>query len=163
MSLQISQVVAADENNAIGYNNQLLCHLPADLKHFKNLTIGFPVIMGRKTFESMGKPLVNRRNIVVTHQDIEFPGCETAHSIDEALEMCAGEERVSIIGGAAVYRASLHLADTIYLTRIHHQFKADTFFPELQPEEWEEFSKEHHEADEKNPFPYTFITFKKKR
>lgn len=161
--MQISQVVAADENNAIGYKNRLLCHLPADLKHFKNLTVGFPVIMGRKTFESMGKPLVNRRNIVVSHQDIEFPGCETAHSIEEAVSMCAGEERISIIGGAAIYKASLNLTDTIYLTRIHHTFEADTFFPELKQDEWEKVSTDYHEADEKNPFPYSFITFKKKR
>jgi dihydrofolate reductase len=159
--MTISSVVVADENNAIGKDNQLLCHLPADLRYFKKLTVGFPVIMGRKTFESMGKPLVNRRNIVVTHQDIKIEGCEVAHSIEEAIELCKGEEKVSIIGGATIYQQSLHLTDTIYLTRIHHQFEADTYFPGLE-EEWQEVFREDHEADEKNAFAYSFITLKKK-
>lgn len=159
---QISQVVVADENNGIGKNNQLLCHLPADLKHFKKLTIGFPVIMGRKTYESMGKPLPQRRNLVVTHQDIEIPGCEVVHSIGEALEKCKNEEKVSIIGGATIYRQSMDLTDTIYLTRIHHAFEADTFFPEIDAEKWLKVEEEHHEPDERNPYPYTFLTFKRK-
>ena len=159
---EISQVVVADENNGIGKNNQLLCHLPADLKHFKKLTVGYPVIMGRKTFESMGRPLPNRRNIVVTHQDIEIPGCEVVHSIEDAIALCKQEERISIVGGATIYEQSLHLTDIIHLTRIHHAFEADTFFPELEKDEWIPVSEEHHEPDEKNPFPYTFITLKKK-
>ncbi len=160
--IKISQVVVVDENNAIGKNNQLLCHLPADLKHFKSLTMGAPVIMGRKTFDSMGKPLVNRRNIVITRQDIKIEGCEVVHSIEEAMVLCKGEEKVSIIGGADIFRQSLHLTDIIYLTRIHHQFDADTYFPPINVEEWKEVSRAYHEADEKNIFPYSFITLKRK-
>ena len=160
--MTISSVVVADENNGIGRHNKLLCHLPADLKHFKKLTTGYPVIMGRKTFESMGKPLVNRRNIVITHQNIQIDGCEVVNSIEDAIDLCQGEEKLSIIGGATIYQQSLHLTDTIHLTRIHHQFEADTFFPEIKEDEWIEVSREDHSADEKNPFDYSFITLKKK-
>lgn len=159
---EISQVVVADENNGIGRNNQLLCHLPADLKHFKTLTIGHPVIMGRKTFDSMGKPLPNRRNIVITRKQIEIPGCEVVHSIEEAIALCKEEEKASIIGGSTIYEQSLHLTDTIQLTRIHHTFQADTFFPEINHDNWVEVSKEHHEPDQKNIYAYTFITLKRK-
>ena len=159
---QISQVVVVDENNGIGKNNALLCHLPADLKHFKKLTVGYPVIMGRKTYDSMGKPLPNRRNIIITGQNIEIAGCEVVHSIEEALELCKGEEKISIVGGATIYEQSLALTDTIHLTRIHHTFDADTFFPEIKNNEWEEVSRERHEPDEKNGFPYSFITLRKK-
>lgn len=159
---KIAQVVVADENNGIGRNNQLLCHLPADLKHFKALTVGHPVIMGRKTYDSMGKPLINRRNIVVSRQSIELPGCEIAHSIDEAIALCHLNEKVSIIGGATIYKQSLDLTDIIYLTRIHHSFEADTFFPKIDNEQWTELASEQHDADEKNPYPYTFITLIRK-
>ncbi|WP_423149386.1 dihydrofolate reductase [Rubrolithibacter danxiaensis] len=162
MTKEISHVVIADENNGIGKDNQLLCHLPADLKHFKDLTIGFPVVMGRKTFDSIQKPLIKRRNIVISRQEMQIPGCEVVHSIEEALQKCETEEKVSIVGGATIYRQSLDVINTIYLTRIHHTFEADTFYPELNPDDWEEKEKEYHEADEKNPFAYTFITYKKR-
>jgi len=160
--MRINLVVIADEKNGIGKNNQLLAHLPADLKHFKELTVGHPVIMGRKTFESMGKPLPQRRNIVVTTQDIKIEGCEIAHSIKEAVDKCKGVERLSIIGGANIFEQSMHLADTIYLTRLHHTFDADTYFPAINPEIWKETEKVHHEPDEKNIFPYTFITYNRR-
>lgn len=159
--MSISLVVVADENNGIGKNNQLLCYLPADLKHFKNLTIGYPVIMGRKTFDSVGKPLSGRRNIIITQQDIEISGCEVVHSMEEAIEKCIGEERISIVGGSSIYKQSMHLATTIYLTRIHHKFEADSFFPDIDPDKWIETEKEYHEPDEKNVFPYSFITYRK--
>ena len=158
---KIYQVVIADENNGIGKDNHLLCHLPADLKHFKSLTIGHPVIMGRKTFDSMGKPLPNRRNIVVSRRPIEIPGCEIAHSIEDAIALCSDDERISIIGGATIYEQSMHLTDIIYLTRIHHSFEADTYFPAMRNDEWIEVAREHHEPDEKNIYPYTFITYKR--
>lgn len=158
----ISMVVIVDEKNGIGKNNQLLCHMPADLKHFKQLTIGHPVIMGRKTFESVGKPLVQRRNIIVTTKNIEIEGCEIAHSIDEAIDLCHGEEKVAIIGGASIFEQSMNLVDTLYLTRLHHTFDADTFFPQIDKETWEEVETEHHPADEKNSFAYTFITYRKR-
>ncbi|HEX3385047.1 MAG TPA: dihydrofolate reductase, partial [Mucilaginibacter sp.] len=126
----ISAIVAIGENNAIGKNNQLLWYLPADLKHFKNKTAGHSIIMGRRTFDSVGKPLPNRRNIVVTRQDIKIPGCEVAKSIDEALELCKGEEEVFIGGGAEIYKLAMDKTDRIYLTIVHKMFDADTFFPE---------------------------------
>lgn len=160
--MKISLVVIADENNGIGKNNQLLAHLPADLKHFKQLTVGHPVIMGRKTFDSMGKPLPQRKNIVVTTQNIEIVGCAIAHSIEDALEKCKGEVRVSIIGGAKIFEQAISLADTIYLTRLHHKFDADTFFPEVDLTVWQELETEHHKPDDKNAFPYTFITYNRR-
>jgi dihydrofolate reductase len=160
MTIQV--VVIVDENNGIGKNNQLLCHMPADLKHFKKLTVGHPVIMGRKTFDSMGKPLPNRRNIVITTQDLQIEGCEVVHSIDKALEICQGQELVSIIGGATIFEQSLHLVNTIHLTSMHHAFDADTFFPAINPDVWQITQKEDHEADEKNPYPYSFITYERR-
>lgn len=157
--MQIQIVVIVDENNGIGKNNQLLCHMSADLKHFKKHTIGHPVIMGRKTFQSMGKALPQRRNIVITTQDMEIEGCEVVHSVDGALAICQGEELVSIIGGATIFEQSMHLANMIQLTCMHHTFDADTFFPEINPHIWKATEKEAHEADEKNPYRYTFITY----
>ena len=158
----IQVVVIVDENNGIGKDNQLLCHMPADLKHFKKHTVGHPVIMGRKTFDSMGKALPNRRNIVITTQNLQIEGCEVVHSIDKALEICQEEKLVSIIGGATIFDQSLHLVDTIHLTCMHHTFAADTFFPPINPESWQITEKEDHEADEKNPYPYSFITYKRR-
>src|ERR1700744_4386005 len=154
----VSIIVAIGENNAIGKNNQLLWHLPADLKHFKNKTAGHTIIMGRKTFDSLGKPLPNRRNIVVTRQDITIPGCEVVKSIDEAIALCKGEDEVFIGGGAEIYRQAMEKTDRIYLTIVHRSFEADTFFPEIDYREWKETSHEDHQADEKNNIPYSFIT-----
>jgi|SRR6185503_19173147 len=157
----VSAIVATSENNAIGKNNHLLWHLPADLKHFKDITSGHSIIMGRKTFDSVGKPLPNRRNIVVTRQHIAIPGCEVVSSIDEALALCNGEDEVFIGGGAEIYRAAMHRTDRIYLTIVHHHFEADTFFPELDKSEWKEVSHQEHEPDHKNPLAYSFITLER--
>ena len=157
MTIQI--VVIVDENNGIGKDNQLLCHMPADLKHFKKHTVGHPVIMGRKTFDSMGKALPHRRNIVITRQDLRIERCEVVHSIDEALALCHGEELVSIIGGAKIFELSMEIVDKIHLTCMHHAFDADTFFPKLESSVWEITDQEDHPADEKNPYPYSFITY----
>ena len=159
--MNISLVVVADENNGIGKDNKLLCHLPADLKHFKNLTIGHPVIMGRKTFDSVGKPLPGRRNIVVTRQDIHLDGCEIVHSIEDAIAKCKTDEKIAIVGGANIYAQSMDLANVIYLTRIHHIFDADTFFPAIDPDKWVEAAREYHEPDERNLFSYSFITYRR--
>jgi len=158
----IQIVVIVDQKNGIGKNNQLLCHMPADLKHFKQLTVGHPVIMGRKTYDSMGKPLPNRRNIVITKQSLEINGCEVVHSVDEALELCTTEGLVSVIGGATIFEQSMDLVDTIHLTCIHHTFEADTFFPKIDTDVWEVTAREDNEADEKNPYSYSFITYKKR-
>ncbi len=156
-----SIIVAIAKNHAIGKDNKLLWHLPNDLKHFKDVTSGHTVIMGRKTFDSVGKPLPRRRNIVVTRQDISIEGCEVVKSIDAALALCALEEEVFIVGGAEIYRQALHLTDRIYLTIIDDEFDGDTFFPQLSPGEWHEKKREDFEPDEKNKYSYAFITLER--
>jgi dihydrofolate reductase len=159
--MTVSIVVAIAENYAIGKNNQLLWHMPADLKHFKNITSGHTVIMGRKTYDSVGKPLPNRRNIIVTRQDIKIEGCEVVKSIEDALALCANEDEVFIVGGAEIYKLTMSKTDRIYLTIIHHSFDADTLFPEIDYMEWKETAREDHQPDERNKFPYSFITLER--
>lgn len=159
----LSIVVAIAENNAIGKDNQLLWHLPADLKHFKDITSGHTIIMGRKTYDSIGRPLPNRRNIVITrNRELDLPGTEVTNSLDEALQLCAAEEEVFIIGGAELYKHALEATDRIYLTRVHHSYDADTFFPEIAHGTWKETSIENHQPDEKNGLAYTFSTLERK-
>ncbi|MEX8546159.1 MAG: dihydrofolate reductase [Mucilaginibacter sp.] len=158
----ISLVVAVAANNAIGKNNQLLWHLPADLKHFKQITTGHTVFMGRKTYESIGKPLPNRRNIVISRNIKEIKGCEVAPSLEEALLLAGKNEEVMVIGGATIYNLALPLANCIYLTKIHHEFEADTFFPEIDPNQWRESSREDFSPDEKNLLAYSFITLNRR-
>ncbi len=160
--MNLRSVVIADEHNGIGKENRLLAHLPADLRHFKELTVGFPVIMGRKTFDSIKKPLPGRRNLVVSRQDLEFSGCEVFHSIEEALAAVADCPQVAIVGGAHIYEQTMDLVDTIYLTRIHHIFDADAFFPEIDPLHWVETERKRFEPDDKNGFPYSFITYQRR-
>ena len=163
-SPSLSIAVATGENKEIGKNNQLLWHMPADLKFFKQTTSGHTVIMGRKTFDSVGKPLPNRRNIVITRDtDLRIAGTEVVNSLDEALSITQNEEKpVFIIGGAEIYRQALPKTDLLYLTTIHNQFDADTFFPEFDRNEWEVLSSEPHQADEKNKYDYTFEVLKRK-
>jgi len=157
----LSAVVAIAENNAIGKNNELLWHLPNDLKHFKQITSSHTVIMGRKTYDSVGKPLPNRRNIVVTRQHIAIEGCEVVHSVEEALKLCQSEQEVFIIGGAEIYKLALPLLNRVYLTVVHHDFDGDAYFPELDKTRWIETAREEHEIDEKHAIPYTFITLER--
>ena len=158
----IACVVAHSRNRVIGRDGDLPWHLPADLKHFKNLTTGHPIIKGRKTFESIGKPLPNRTNIVITRQqDFEAEGCLVAHSLSEALMMAQQmDSDVFIIGGAEIYKQAMFLADTIYLTEVHHSFEGDTFFPEIDSVLWQETSREEYKADEKNAYDFAFVTLK---
>lgn len=160
----LSIIVCIAENNAIGLNGDMIYHQRADLKRFKNLTSGHTVIMGRRTFESLPKgALPNRRNIVLTRGKRAFPGCEVFPSLQEALANCASDEQVFIIGGSSVYNEALPLADVLNLTVVHHTpAEADTFFPQFNPEEWEEVSREDYEADEQNDQPYSFIDLKRK-
>ena len=160
----LSIAVAVGENFAIGKNNQLLWHMPADLKFFKQTTLGHTVIMGRKTFDSVGRPLPNRRNIVITRDsELRIENVEVVNSLDEALEITKTEAKpVFIVGGAEIYRQALHKTDTLYLTTIHHTFDADTFFPEIDRDEWELVNYEMHKADEKNKYDYTFEVLKRK-
>ncbi|MER2997072.1 dihydrofolate reductase [Pontibacter populi] len=160
----IAIVVAVSENNVIGKDNQLIWHLPADLRYFKNLTMGHPILMGRKTYESIGKPLPGRTTVIITRQhDFEAPGCIVVNSIDEAIEEAHKvDQGVYIIGGAEIYKQALAKTDTIYLTRVHHTFDGDTFFQEINEADWETTSEEKHEPDEKNKYSYSFITLKRK-
>ncbi len=161
---EISIIVAIAENNAIGKDNQLLWHLSEDLKRFKRLTTGHTVVMGKKTFESLPfRPLKNRRNIVISDvKSEEIAGCEMAYSMDEAIEkMDAGKENF-IIGGGSVYRQFLPLATRLYITRVKHSFDADTFFPEIDFSDWILMEKLENEPDEKNPYPFDFLTYIRK-
>ena len=158
----ISIIVAIAENYAIGKKGDLLCHMPADLKHFKEITSGHTVLMGERTFLSLPKhPLPNRRNIVLT--DVKgktFEGAETVYSIDEMVNCINGDEEAFVIGGGMVYKQAMEFADKLYITHIHHSWPdADTFFPEIDPAIWKQLSAERHEADDKNPYEYTFATY----
>lgn len=160
--MKISLIVAVDEKNGIGKDNQLPWHLPADLLHFKKITTGFPIIMGRKTFDSIGKPLPNRRNIVISRQEeLEINGVEVCHSLNNAISLCKDESEVFIIGGAQIFEQSLNLADSLYLTVIQNNFDADTFFPELDKNQWKETSNDPREPDEKNIYSYNFKKYDK--
>ncbi len=158
----ISIVVAIAENRAIGKSNQLLWHLPADLKHFKQITSGHTIIMGRKTYDSIGKPLPNRRNIVITRQQLQIEGCDVVSSLNEALALCQSEPEVFIIGGAEIYEQALPLTHRIYLTEVEQTFTGDAFFPELDASSWHEIARESFTADEKNKLPYTFLTLQRR-
>jgi len=161
--MNISAVVVVDQNNGIGKNNQLLVHFPADLKRFKAITTGHCIIMGRKTFESMGRALPNRRNIVITRQsDLSLPGAEIMHSLDAAIDLCTDEAEIFVIGGAEIFNQAFNKINKIYLTQIHKSFEADTFFPEIPSNEWQSIEKTDFEPDEKAPFSYSFLTYQKR-
>jgi dihydrofolate reductase len=158
--LKLSIIVAVAQNQVIGHNNQLIWHLPEDLKMFKRLTTGHPIIMGRKTFESIGKPLPNRTSIIITtNTDFSVEGCITVHSLAEAIAEAKKIEHTEafIIGGAEIYRLALPFADKIYLTEVHHCFEGDTFFPEINHDYWTEISRIDHKIDEKHQYNYSFV------
>lgn len=160
--MNINLIVAVDENNGIGKNNKLPWHLPADLKHFKTLTSGHPIIMGRKTLDSIGKALPNRQNIVISRKPgLMIPGADVVDSIGKAVELCKTEENIFIIGGAQIFEQSIPLAHFLYLTVIHFNFDADTFFPELEKDKWISVDSISFEADDKNRYPYTFIKYRR--
>jgi dihydrofolate reductase len=154
----ISIIVAIAENFAIGLNNRLLFHLPNDLKRFRQITTGHPLIMGRNTLLSLPKwPLPGRRNIVITDRyDDIFPGCETVFSVEEALSLVKNEEEVFVIGGGLVYRQFFPLAGRLYLTVVHKEFEADTFFPAINYDDWKIVRNEDH-FDESNLFRYSYL------
>ena len=160
----IQAIVAIDGNGAIGRQGDLLCHLPADMKHFKEVTMGHSIVMGRKTFESFPRrPLPGRQNIVITRNaDWHYPGVTVAHSLDEAIA-AAQTDTVFIIGGAQVYGQALPLVDVLHLTQIHARWaSADVFFPALDPDEWQEVSREHHQSDHRNAYEFDFVTLKRR-
>jgi dihydrofolate reductase len=163
----LSIITAVSENHVIGKNNDLVWYLPADLKYFKNKTLGHSLIMGRKTFESFGKPLPKRTSIVITRQtDYQIPSdnCFVVHSLQQAIERVSSEDEAFIAGGSEIYRQALPLAQKLYLTRIHANFDGDTFFPLQKPEQhgWKLIAKQYHKPDEKNKYPFSFLEYVKK-
>ncbi|MCL2246517.1 MAG: dihydrofolate reductase [Lentimicrobiaceae bacterium] len=163
--LNLCMIAAVGKNFELGNKNQLLCHLPADLKRFKEITSGFSVIMGDKTWESLPvKPLPNRRNIVITlNKEAAYPHCEIVHSIEDAIELVKTEEQAFIIGGATIYKLFINKIETLYLTRIDAEFEADVFFPEIDFYKWELIEEIVYEKDEKNGFGMRFQVFKRKK
>lgn len=158
----LSAVVVTDLNNAIGLNNQLLCHLPADLKFFKSTTMGCPIIMGRKTYESIGRLLPGRRNVIITrNQNYKVEGADVYGSIQEAIDQCKNEEKVFIIGGAEIYKQSMGYLNEIYRTLIQHSFEADAFFGPINEKEFKKTWSEAHKADDKNKYDYTFEKYER--
>ncbi|RZK11283.1 MAG: dihydrofolate reductase [Flavobacterium sp.] len=156
-------IAAAAENNALGKDNEMVWHLPDDFKRFKQLTTGHHIIMGRKTFESFPKPLPNRTHIVITRQkDYNPENCIVVDSMKEALEKAPKDQDIYVIGGGEIYSLGLPYADKIELTRVHSEFDADAFFPELNLDEWKLEKEEFHPKDEKHNFDFTFQTFIRK-
>lgn len=158
----LSMIVAMGENNAIGKDNDLLWHLPEDFKHFKKTTMGKPILMGRKTYESIGKPLPGRKNIVIT-RDKRFmaEGVTIVNSIDAALSASEQYDEVMIIGGASFYQQMLPMVDRLYITLVHQTFEADAFFPDINMNEWAEIERSEYAADERHAHDFSFVTFEK--
>ncbi len=159
----ISIIVAIARNFAIGKDNNLLWHISADLKRFKKITSGHAVIMGKRTYESLPfRPLPKRTNIVITDvPDEKFEGCTTVYSIQQAIDFCKEDDETFVMGGGSVYRQFLPLADKLYITLIHKDFEADTFFPEVNFDEWNLIEKEDHGPEGDNEFSYSFLVFEK--
>lgn len=159
--MKLSAVVAASENDVIGRGNALPWHLPADLAHFKRLTMGKPILMGRRTYESIGRPLPNRRNIVLSRSGFTAPGVDTVGSLQQARLLVAGEPELVNIGGAEIFRLAFAETDVIHLTRVHCTVDGDTFLPALPAGQWREVAREERGADEKNAWPMSFITLER--
>jgi len=159
----LNMIAAVGNRLELGYKNQLLCHLPLDLKHFKEITSGHTVLMGDRTWESLPKkPLPNRRNIVITLDPVTFPDCETVHSIEEALNLLAPDEPAFVMGGATMYKLFMQHADTLYITRILSDFTADVYFPEIKDTEWTLMEDTFIPKDEKNIYDLRFQTLTRK-
>lgn len=159
----ISFIVAMDKNRVIGKDNQLPWHLPADLKFFKKTTMGHPIIMGRKTHESIGKPLPGRENIIVTrNKHYHLEGCTVIHSLAELKKLESEKEaEVFVIGGAELFKTVFPIADRLYITMIAHEFAGDTYFPEFNESDWNLVSIEKGETDERNPYEYSFNIYER--
>lgn len=160
----IAAIVAMAENRVIGINNQLPWHLPADLHHFKQLTTGHAILMGRKTHESIGRPLPNRLNLIMSRdRSYMADGCVTVSSLDEALAEAAKQHHTQlfVIGGAEIYQLLMPQISQLYLTIVHQTVNGDAVFPAIDQQQWEELDRVRHEADEKNTFAYSFVTMKK--
>ena len=161
--MTVSLVVAAANNNVIGRDGELPWHLPDDLRHFKRLTTGKPVIMGRRTFESIGRPLPDRRNIVMTRDpDYAAAGCEVVTSVSDALDLAGDDTEVMVIGGGQVYLDFLPRAERIYMTRVRAEIEGDTHFPEIDASDWQMVSSVHHDADEKHAYAFEMMVFERR-
>lgn len=166
--MKVAMIVAVAENNAIGLNNKMPWHLPEDLQHFKAITMGKPIIMGRKTFESLRKPLPGRTNIVITRDaTYDHDGIRVVHSLTSALSLAKNIamadtiNELMVIGGANIYQQALPLAQRLYLTRIHKKFEGDTFFPELDNNQWQEMTREDKSIDSTPPLNYSHIVMER--
>ena len=156
----VSIIVAMDINRVIGKDNQLPWRLPRELQYVKKTTMGHPIILGRKNYESIGRPLPGRRNIILTRdENFSAEGCEIAHSIEEVYKLCENEEEIFIFGGEQIYKLFLEDTDKLYVTVIHHEFEGDTFFPEIDWTKWKEVFVEQGITDEKNPYEYYYHVY----
>lgn len=161
--MRISLIVAMGENQVIGADNRMPWHLPADLKRFRQITMGKPMLMGRKTYESIGRPLPGRKNIILTsNPDYHAPGCVVVHSLEQAFQAADAEE-LMVIGGSALYRECLPIAERLYLTQIHREFVGDTFFPDFERAAWREVAREEVEADPDSGLSYSFLVLERDR
>lgn len=159
----ISFLVAMDEGRVIGKNNGMPWHLPADLAYFKQTTMGAPIIMGRHTHESIGRALPGRENIVVTRQkQYQADGCRVVHSTEAAVDQIAPEQEAFVIGGSYLFRELIHRADRLYITLIHEHFAGDTYFPEIDVNQWQLLSSQQGKKDDKNPYDYEFLIYERK-
>ena len=159
----VSIIVAIAQNGTIGDKNSLLWHIKEDMRFFRTTTSGHAVVMGRKTFESLGsRPLPKRTNIVITRADRAFEGALTAHSLEEAIRLAEGDEEIFIIGGAQIYREALRIADRMYITRVMHDYDGDTSFPDIDLSEWELVAEEKHDRGEEYEYPFAFLTYERK-
>ncbi len=167
--MKIVLIAAFDQNRVVGINNKLPWHLPEDLKYFKRTTTGKAVVMGRKTYDSIGRPLPNRTNIVITrNSDFSAPGVKVVNSLEAALELAEGVNFINgvdetmVIGGASIYQEALPKADRLYLTHVHAQVKGDAYFPSFDLSLWQEIAREDYKASESNPYDYSFVVYDKK-
>lgn len=161
--MRVSVIAAVAENGVIGKSNALPWHLPTDLKHFRRLTTGHAVIMGRRNYESIGRALPDRTNVVVTHRTgFDAPGCVIAHTLGDAFAACRQGDEVFVIGGADIYAQTLGSAEKLYLTRVHAAVAGDVFFPPVDWSAWRETGRVRYEPDERHQYPYSFLTFERR-
>ncbi len=162
MKPNLSLIAAVAENNVIGKNNNLIWHLPNDLKYFKKITSEHTIIMGRKNFEAIGRALPNRKSVVISrNKNYKAKDCVVVNNIEEAVNQAKGDDEPFVIGGGEIYKQMLSLVNKIYLTRVHASFKGDTFFPELDKREWKLISEEKNKVDDKHKYPYTFFVYER--
>lgn len=162
--MKISIIVAMASNRVIGFNNQLPWHLSADLKKFKQITMGSPILMGRKTYESIGRPLPGRANLIISRNpNYQQAGCQVFTDIDQALASCSNNDEIFVIGGASFYQTMLSRADTLYITEINQAFEGDTYFPEINDQDWIELERQEISNDASVSFSYNFVKLQRKK